>query len=80
MRISKFSGKSVDWLLIGKKRRKGMWEGYVAERPARYGRSSVPRKSKASEEVWVAKLLKVLRGGNRRKKRAIKDLLDVLSR
>jgi transcriptional regulator with XRE-family HTH domain len=77
--ISKASGKSVDWFLTGKEA-KGTTEGYVAERPARYGRAGAARVSKADEEIWVAKLLKVLRGGNRRKRQTIKDLLDVLSR
>ena len=79
LRISKVSGRSVDWLLTGKEQR-GMREGSVAERPARYGRSGVARRSKANEEVWVAKLLKVLRSGNRRKRQTVKDLLDALSR
>ena len=79
LRISKTAGKSVDWFLTGK----GMGargEGYVAEKPARYGRSRDPRKSKTKEEVWVGKLLKVLRSGHPRKKQTIKELLDVLSR
>ncbi len=75
LRISRLSGRSVDWLLTGKE-----GEGYVAERPARYGRPRASRKSKANEEVWITKLLKVLRSSNRRKKQTIKDLLDVLSR
>ena len=77
LRISKLSGKSVDWFLTGKE---GGGEGYVAEKPARYGRSRDPRKSKTKEEVWVGKLLKVLRSGHPRKKQTIKELLDVLSR
>lgn len=79
LRISRTAGKSVDWLLTGKERRR-MAEGYVAERPARYGRTGAATTSKASEEIWVAKLLKVLRGGSRRKIQTVKDLLDVLSR
>lgn len=73
LRISRLSGKSVDWLLTGKERG---GEGYVAERPARYG----ARRVKTSDEVWVERLLKVLRSGDRRKKQTIKELLDVLSR
>ena len=34
LRISKMSGKSVDWLLTGKEK-KGSGEGYVAEKAAR---------------------------------------------
>jgi predicted transcriptional regulator len=78
LRISRVSGKSVDWLLTGKERRKAR-EGYVAERAARYGSAKEAGKTKA-ERVWVAKLLKVLRGSSGRKKQTIKDLLDVLSR
>ena len=77
LRISRTAGRSVDWLLTGKE---GRGEGYVAERPARYGHARGPRKSKTKEEVWVGKLLKVLRGGHPRKKQTIKELLDVLSR
>jgi transcriptional regulator with XRE-family HTH domain len=79
VRISKLSGKSVDWLLTGKEQ-KETGEGRVAEKPARYGRRGMTQKSTANEEIWVGKLLKVLRSGNRRKKQTIKDLLDVLSR
>jgi transcriptional regulator with XRE-family HTH domain len=79
LRISKASGKSVDWFLTGKEE-KGTKEAYVAERAARYRRPGAARIATAGEEIWVAKLLKVLRGGNRRKKQTIKDLLDVLSR
>jgi transcriptional regulator with XRE-family HTH domain len=79
LRISRASGKSVDWLLTGKERGEGAGD-QVAEAPGRYGRRGPPAKSKADEEVWVAKLLKVLRSRNRRKKQTIKDLLDVLSR
>ncbi len=77
LRISKLSGKSVDWLLTGKEE-KASGEGYVAERAARYGHGK--KKLKAADEIWVDKLLRVLRGGNRRKKQTIKELLDVLSR
>ncbi len=69
LRISKLSGKSVDWLLLGKEHRGGA--GYVAESPARYGRGG----KKADEEVWVGKLRKVLRGKNRRKAQTVKALL-----
>ena len=79
VRISKLSGKGVDWLLTGKERTE-VREGYVAEKPARYGSRRTARKSGADEEIWIAKLLKVLRSDNRRKKQTIKDLLDVLSR
>lgn len=77
LRISKFGGKSVDWLLTGKERG---GEGYVADKPARYGRGGKASRSKAEEEVWVGKLRKVLRSDSQRKKQTIKDLLDVLSR
>jgi hypothetical protein len=79
LRISRASGKSVDWLLTGKELSETAGD-QVAEAPASYGRRGLPGKSKANEEVWVAKLLKVLRSGNRRKKQTIKELLDVLSR
>lgn len=79
LRISKASGKSVDWLLTGKEQGE-IRGGLVAESPASYGRRATTRKSRASEERWVAKLLKVLHSDNRRKKQTIKDLLDVLSR
>jgi predicted transcriptional regulator len=79
LRISKASGRSVDWLLTGREPG-GAGAEQVAEGPASYGRRVLPAKSKADEEVWVSKLLKVLRGRNRRKKQTIKDLLDVLSR
>ena len=78
MRISKFTGRSIDWLVRGKGQG-ASGEGYVAEGPARYGRAVRARATKAGEDVWVAKLLKVLRG-SRRKQQTIKDLLDVLSR
>lgn len=79
LRISKLAGRSVDWLLTGKELgRKG--EGYVAERPARYGRVGKTPRSKAEEEVWVARLRKVLRSASPRKKQAVKELLDALSR
>ena len=79
LRIARLTGKSVDWLLTGTEQGK-IREGYVAEQPARYGRVSGTQRSKAGEEIWVAKLLKVLRGSSRRKKQTIKDFLDVLSR
>jgi len=78
LRISKLSGKSVDWFLTGKEARAR--EGYVAEKPVRYGRPGPALRSKRSEEVWVTRLLKVLRGSDRGKKQTIKDLLEVLSR
>ena len=37
LRISRLTGKSVDWLLLGKEHKGGA--GYVAESPARYGRA-----------------------------------------
>lgn len=77
VRISKLGGRSVDWLLTGKERG---GEGYVADKPARYGRAGKTSRSKAEEEIWVAKLRKVLRSGSQRKKQTIRDLLDVLSR
>lgn len=79
LRIARLSGKSVDWLLTGRGRER-MKEGYVGERPARYGRPGPAARFSTEEEVWVAKLLKVLRGSSRRKKQTIKDLLDVLIR
>ena len=78
VRICKISGKSVDWLLTGKEKR-SLGGGYVAERPARYGRPGGARKSQAGEEVWVAKLRKVLRSGDQPKMQKIKSLLDDLS-
>ena len=80
LRIARTSGRSIDWLLTGKERVRT--EGYVAERTAPYGRRKATgsAKVKANEDVWVAKLLKVLRGDSRRKKQTVKDLLDVLSR
>jgi transcriptional regulator with XRE-family HTH domain len=77
--IAKFSGKSVDWLLVGGPAGKA-GVPYVAERAATYGGAGKKGKAKAAEEVWVKKLLKVLRGSNRQKTQTIKDLLDVLSR
>jgi len=79
LRISKLTGKSVDWLLLGTEQSKAA-AGSVAERPARYGRAGTTEKSKAGDEVWVKKLLKVLRSNNRQKTQTIKDLLDVLAR
>jgi transcriptional regulator with XRE-family HTH domain len=78
LRIAKLSGKSVDWLLLGTE--SGSGAGYVAERPARYGRSSRASGKKTEEDVWVEKLRSVLRGKNRQKTRAIKDVLQALSR
>ena len=79
LRISKIAGKSVDWFLVGAGHgRSGA--GYVAERAASYGRPGSREKTKVTEEVWVKKLLKVLRSSNRRKTQTIKDLLDVLAR
>ena len=79
MRISKFTGRSVDWLLLGTEQAKA-GAGLVAERGARYGRAGVTENAKAGDEVWVRKLLKVLHSSNRRKTQTIKDLLDVLAR
>ena len=78
LRIAKFTGKSVDWLLLGTGEAKA-GAGYVAERPAKYGTAGAAAKAKPAEEVWVRKLLQVLRGSDRRKTQTIKDLLDVLS-
>src|SRR4051812_31021348 len=78
LRIAKFSGRSVDWLLVGAAPKGGAV--YAAERPARYGRGAAQDRRRAGDEVWVKKLLKVLRSSNRRKTQTIKDLLDVLTR
>jgi transcriptional regulator with XRE-family HTH domain len=78
MRIAKFTGKSVDWLLLGTGQTK-VGAGLVAERAARYGGAGMAGKAKAAEQVWVEKLLKVLRSSNRRKTQAIKDILDALA-
>jgi transcriptional regulator with XRE-family HTH domain len=78
LRIAKLSGKSVDWLLVGAGGRAGA--GYVAEQPARYGRSGRASGKKTGEDLWVEKLRSVLRGKNRQKTRAIKDVLQALSR
>lgn len=75
LRISKLSGKSVDWLLVGNESRAGA--GYVAERPAAYGRSG---KKRSDEEQWVGKLRKLLRGKNRKDSQTIKNLLDTMTR
>ncbi len=75
LRISKVGGRSVDWLLTGREARPG-GAGYVAESPTRYRKKRI----KASDELWVEKLRKALGSGNRRKKQAIKELLDALSR
>lgn len=77
LRISRLSGRSVDWLLTGKER---VGEGYVAEGPGRYGRGRGKKTPKSGEEILVGKLLRVLRSGDRRKKQTIRELLDVLSR
>ena len=74
LRIAKLSGKSVDWLLLGS------GAGYVAEQPARYGRSARVSGKKTDEELWVEKLRNLLRGKNRQKSQAIKDVLAALSR
>jgi len=79
LRITKLTGKSVDWLLLGAAQGKG-GAGSVAERPARYGRAPTTQKANAGDEVWVKKLLKVLRSRKRQKTQTIKDLLDVLAR
>ncbi|MFQ5852411.1 MAG: helix-turn-helix domain-containing protein [Candidatus Binatia bacterium] len=79
LRVSKAAGKSVDWFLTGREQR-GLGEGCVAEKPAGYGRIGVARNSKAKEEIWVAKLLKVLRSGNRRKIQTVKEFLNMMSR
>ncbi len=78
LRISQTTGKSIDWLLTGKEEKESE-DRYVAEKPASYGRHGVGRKTE-DDEVWIAKLLKVLRGRDARKKQTVKDLLDVLSR
>lgn len=78
LRISKLSGRSVDWLLVGKEPL-GKIVGAVAERPARYGRSEATGKQSVEEQVWVDKLLKVLRSQDSRRKEMAKKLLDVLS-
>ncbi|HKA32769.1 MAG TPA: helix-turn-helix domain-containing protein [Candidatus Binatia bacterium] len=70
LRISRLTGKSVDWLLLGKEHRGGA--GYVAESPARYGRGGG---KKAEEEALVGKLRRLLRGKNRRKAKTVKDIL-----
>jgi transcriptional regulator with XRE-family HTH domain len=72
VRISKATGKSVDWLLTGKEERQG--EPRVAEGAAAY------RSRRGEEAVWVGKLLRVLRGGSPRRKKTVKDLLDLLAR
>lgn len=77
LQIAKFSGKSVDWLLLGKEPAAGK-TGLVRERAAPYGRST-PGKRRAEEQIWVDKLLKVLRSQDTRRKEMAKRLLDVLS-
>lgn len=79
MRLSKSTGKSVDWLLRGVERA-GAGESRVAERPARYGRAVAPPKIATGEDIWVEKLRKVLRSGSRGEKETIKHLLDMLTR
>jgi transcriptional regulator with XRE-family HTH domain len=72
LRISKLSGKSVDWLLVGAENRASA--GYVAERPAAYGKKT------RDEDVWVGKLRKLLRGKNRKNTQAVKEVLNALTR
>lgn len=79
LRVAKLTGRSIDWLLLGTGRGEP-GAGSVAERPARYGRAPTMREATAGDEVWVKKLLKVLRSRNRQKTQTIKDLLDVLAR
>ena len=79
MRISKLSAKSVDWLLTGREER-GTKNLRVAEAAGRYRRAAAGRRPVDEEGIWVAKLLKVLRSGDRQRKQTIKDLLDMLSR
>ena len=79
MRLSKATGKSVDWLLGGSGATSA-GEGRVAEQPARYGRTAVAPGARSGEDVWVEKLRKVLRSGKPREKQMVKDVLDILSR
>ena len=79
MRLSKSTGKSVDWLL-GVVGAAGTGESHVAEQPARYGRAGAAPGAVAGEDVWVEKLRKVLRSGKPREKQMVKDVLDLLSR
>ena len=79
MRLSKSTGKSVDWLLSGADTA-GAGESRVAERPARYGRAVMVSDAMAGEDVWVEKLRKLLRSGKAREKQMVKDVLDILSR
>jgi hypothetical protein len=79
LRVAKLTGKSVDWLLLGAGSSRG-GEGSVSERPARYGGTGAIERVKPADEVWVSKLLKILRSSNRQKTQTIKDLLDVLAR
>src|SRR3954467_11893064 len=65
LRISKLTGKSVDWLLLGGEGKAGA--GYVAEQPASYGGGGLPGKKRTDEDLWVNKLRKLLRGKNRQK-------------
>jgi len=79
LRISRITGRSVDWFLTGKeKATRG--EGYVAERPAGYGRSRTAGEFKATEQVWIDKLLRVLRSGDQKKKQKVRALLNASSR
>jgi transcriptional regulator with XRE-family HTH domain len=78
MRIAKFTDKSVDWLLMGTA--PGRSAGLVAERSADYGRARAGAMTTAGDDVWVKKLLKILRSSNRQKTQTVKDLLDVLVR
>jgi hypothetical protein len=78
LQIAKFSGKSVDWLLLGKEPTAGK-AGLVRERAAPYGRSTPGKERRAEEQIWVDKLLKVLRSQDTRRKEMAKRLLEVLS-
>ncbi|OGQ84680.1 MAG: hypothetical protein A3F90_12175 [Deltaproteobacteria bacterium RIFCSPLOWO2_12_FULL_60_19] len=79
MRLSKSTGKSVDWLLGGTSRASS-GEGRIEEPPARYGRAGAAPRAGVGEDIWVEKLRKVLRSGKPREKQMVKDLLDLLSR
>lgn len=79
MRLSKSTGKSVDWLLGGAGRASA-GEGRVAERPARYGQAGAVPGAAGGEDIWLEKLRKVLRSGKPREKQMVKDVLDILSR
>jgi hypothetical protein len=58
----------------------GLSAGLVAERSAGYRRARAGAKTTAGDDVWVKKLLKILRSSNRQKTQTVKDLLDVLVR